>query len=386
MFVKFQNQPRQFNRGRRNQPKPLDSALFVRKSSPETVAPQHIIKNKFTDFLIADQLKNNILEKGYSIPTPIQDQVIPVILQGRDVIGIANTGTGKTAAFLIPLINKVFYNRSQKVLIITPTRELAVQIQEECILFSRGMNIFSVLTIGGVNLHGQSSALKRNPQFIIGTPGRLKDLAQQGKLDLSQCNNTVLDEVDKMMDMGFINDIRFLISKLPSQRQSLFFSATIPSQVIPIMHNFLNNPETISVKTQSTAQKVEQDIVKLGGRNKIDVLTGLLSNNEFSKVIVFGRTKWGIEKLSNILLQKGLRISAIHGNKNQNQRQRALEQFKKGEIQVLLATDVASRGLDIEGVTHVINYDQPASYDDYVHRIGRTGRADKKGVALTFVD
>jgi len=271
-------------------------------------------------------------------------------------------------------------------LIIAPTRELAVQIQEECKIFSREMNIYTTLAIGGASSHNQVSALRRMPQFVIGTPGRLKDFVQSGKLHLASFNNTVLDEVDRMMDMGFINDMKFLISKLPPNRQSLFFSATIPVKVLPIMQTFLKNPITISVKTQDTAKNVDQDIVKLNGRQKTEVLENLLRSDGFSKVLVFGRTKWGIEKLSKVLLQKGFKTGAIHGNKNQNQRQRALEQFKRGEINVLLATDVASRGLDIDDVTHVINYDQPASYDDYVHRIGRTGRAEKKGIALTFVD
>lgn len=370
----------------RHMPKPINASLFVNKPTDQESPVEFVPQHQFSDFLISEDLKRNIQEKGYAIPTPIQDQVIPVALEGRDVIGIANTGTGKTGAFLIPLINKIFYNRSQRVLIIAPTRELALQIEEECRIFAKGMNIFSVLTIGGASLHMQSNALRRNPAFVIGTPGRIKDLVQQGKLNLAVFNNTVLDEVDRMMDMGFINDIKFLISKLPHNRQSLFFSATIPAQVAPLMQAFLQNPVTISVKTHDTAQTIEQDVIKLKGRNKVDVLHDLLIEPDFKRVIVFGRTKWGIEKLSKILMLRGFRAAALHGNKSQGQRQRALDQFKKGEIQVLLATDVASRGLDIDDVTHVINYDQPGTYDDYVHRIGRTGRADKKGMALTFVD
>lgn len=365
-------------------PKPIDPSLFVNNAVPQE-AQQQEVRHQFVDFLIAGQLKNNIQEKGYATPTPIQDQVIPHVLQGRDVIGIANTGTGKTGAFLIPLINKVFYNQSQRVLIIAPTRELAVQIQDECRIFAKNMNIFTTLAIGGASAYHQLSALKRRPQFVIGTPGRLKEFAQAGKLQLELFQNTVLDEVDRMMDMGFINDIRFLISKLPQNRQSLFFSATVPPQVVPLMQTFLKNPITVSVKTQETVETVAQDVIKINGRNKVDVLYDLLQRENFTKVLVFGRTKWGIEKLSKILVQRGISALAIHGNKNQNQRQRALGLFKAGEIKVLLATDVASRGLDIDDVTHVINYDQPASYEDYVHRIGRTGRANKRGIALTFV-
>jgi ATP-dependent RNA helicase RhlE len=370
-------------RGRK--PRELDTSLFVKKAATQTKETVEI-KHTFADFLISDQIKQNIAQKGYHTPTPIQDQVIPLILEGKDVIGLANTGTGKTGAFLVPLLNKILYNRSQKVLIIAPTRELAVQIQDECKLFAKNLNIYSVLAIGGESLFRQANDLRRNPNIVIGTPGRLKDLIQQGKLNLTGFNNTVLDEVDRMLDMGFINDIRFLISKLPFQRQSLFFSATLPQELSSLAHSFLKNPITISLKTNTTVDSVEQDIVKLNGRNKIDVLHNLIAQDEFKKVIIFGRTKWGIEKLSKNLLERGFKVASIHGNKSQNQRLRALEEFKQGKINILLATDVASRGLDIDNVSHVINYDPPATYNDYIHRIGRTGRADKTGVALTFVD
>lgn len=248
------------------------------------------------------------------------------------------------------------------------------------------MNIFSVLIMGGSGTFNQIQGLRKQHDFVIGTPGRIKDLKMRGKLNLANYNNIVLDEVDRMMDMGFINDMRFIISHLPGHRQSLFFSATLPREVLPIVQTFLRNPITISVKSQETAQNIDQDVIKIQGRNKIDVLHNLLTEDGFEKVLVFGRTKWGVEKLSKTLQQRGFRALAIHGNKNQNQRQRALDQFKRHEIQVLLATDVASRGLDIDDVTHVINYDAPMSYEDYVHRIGRTGRADKKGKAITFVE
>ena len=370
----------------RHLPKPIHPSLFVNKASLEQPQAQYTAKHMFSNFPIAEALKRNIAQKGYLRPTPIQDQVIPLILEGKDVIGIANTGTGKTGAFLIPLINKVHNNSTQKVLIIAPTRELALQIEEECNALSKSMNIFTVATIGGASIYAQTSALRRSPHFVVGTPGRLKDLLENRKLNLYVFNNIVLDEVDRMMDMGFINDIKFLLAKLPTNRQSLFFSATIPAQVAPLMQTFLKNPLTISVKTQETAEAVEQNVIKLNGRNKIDVLHDLLAQDDLKKVLVFGRTKWGMEKLAKILLQRGFRVAAIHGNKSQGQRQRALEQFKNSQLQVLVATDVASRGLDIDNVTHVINYDQPASYEDYIHRIGRTGRADKRGIALTFID
>jgi ATP-dependent RNA helicase RhlE len=345
-----------------------------------------VLAHKFSDFLIADQIKRNIAEKGYENPTPIQDQAIPYILKGRDVIGIANTGTGKTGAFLIPLINKVLNNRSQKVLVIAPTRELAVQIQDELMIFGKNMGIYSVLCIGGVGQGMQIRDLRNNHDFVIGTPGRLMDLKKQGKLHLGLYNNVVLDEVDRMMDMGFINDVRTLISGTNMNRQSLFFSATVPPKLTPLIHSFLKNPVTVSVKSTESVSAIKQDVIRMNGRLKSDVLHDLLSTDGFDKVLVFGRTKWGMEKLSKALLARGFRVASIHGNKNQNQRQRALDQFKRNEIQVLLATDIASRGLDIEDVTHVINYDQPASMEDYIHRIGRTGRANKQGIALTFVD
>lgn len=374
-------------RGRRNHAvKYINPALFVNKPSAEIEAKPVEIKNRFADFLIAQKIKDNIFQKGYDRPTPIQDEVIPYVLEGRDVIGLANTGTGKTGAFLIPLINKVLYNRSQKVLILTPTRELAVQINEELKIFAKDMNIYSVLCIGGVGITNQVHGIRRAHDFIIGTPGRIKDLKMTGKLNLAIYNNVVLDEVDRMMDMGFINDMKFILSHLPKYRQSLFFSATLPPEVSRIAQAFLNNPITVSVKTQETSQNIEQEIIKINGQNKVDVLHNLLAEEGFDKVLVFGRTKWGIEKLSKTLQQRGFKALAIHGNKNQNQRQRALDQFKRQEIQVLLATDVASRGLDIDDVTHVINFDQPGSYEDYVHRIGRTGRADRKGKAITFVE
>jgi len=374
-----------FGGNKRNQPKQLDPNLFVQKAT-EVIQQEYIPTHSFADFRIADVLKQNIILKGYASPTPIQDDAIEPILQGRDVIGLANTGTGKTAAFLIPLINKIFFNRSQKVLVVVPTRELAVQIQDECNAFTKNMDINSVLLIGGANMSRQIQSLRQNHHIVIGTPGRIKDLANQGKLHLSQYNNIVLDEVDRMMDMGFIHDIRLLISKLPKVRQSLFFSATMPDDIRSVANSFLQNPITVSVKTHETSHNVEQDIIRLFGKAKADVLTELLSKQGFDKVLVFGRTKWGIEKLSKMLKKQGFLVEAIHGNKSQNQRQRALTEFKNGRLQALLATDVASRGLDIDDVTHVINYDQPASYEDYIHRIGRTGRAGKKGIALTFVE
>jgi ATP-dependent RNA helicase RhlE len=366
--------------------KKLDVNLFIKKATNLT-EEQHVSLKTFSEFEINDKLKRNILEHGYSSPTQIQEETIPHLLEGRDVIGIANTGTGKTAAFLIPLVHKVFLDRNERVLIVTPTRELAMQIADELNVFVRGMDLDIVLCIGGANMQRQEKKLRHNPHFVIGTPGRLKDLIERRRLNLELFHNIVLDEVDRMVDIGFIRDIKYFISLLPKKRQSLFFSATVSDKVKEILHSFVVNPITISVKQQATSENVDQDIVRVNGNeSKIDKLHDLLTNDGFDKVLIFGRTKWGIEKLTRDLLTRGFRAASIHGNKTQGQRQRALEQFKHNDVSILLATDVASRGLDIENVTHVINYDAPESYDDYVHRIGRTGRAGKKGTSLTFVE
>ncbi len=341
----------------------------------------------FMGFSLSQKLLENIAFKKYVSPTPIQVQVIPAVMADRDVIGIANTGTGKTAAFLIPLAEKVFNSKSEKILIVAPTRELALQIQEELHGFARGLGILSVLCIGGMSIARQKSELRLNPQFIIGTPGRIKDLIGDRALVLSGFTRVVLDEADRMVDIGFIADIKYFISLLPQNRQSLFFSATISSKVKEILSAFVRNPVTVSVKQQETAETIEQDVIRVEkGYSKIDKLHDLLAEEGFDKVLIFGRTKWGVQKLANELIRRGFKAGAIHGNKNQNQRQKVLEQFKRGDIRVLLATDVASRGLDIPDVTHVINFDMPADLENYVHRIGRTGRAEKKGKALTFID
>ena len=384
---KYSSRPsnRRSSFNRRAQPK-VDVSMYIRKAQSVQSEVSYTSAHTFNDFAIHERIKCNIKEKGYVVPTPIQDQAIPVILSGRDVVGIANTGTGKTAAFLIPLIDKIHFNRQERVLIVTPTRELALQIEQEFRVFGRNMNMFATLCIGGASLNVQTSFLRRNPSFVIGTPGRLKDLIERKALDLTKFNNIVLDEVDRMMDMGFINDVRYLIALLPRNRQSLFFSATVAPQIAQIIQTFLRNPVTISVKTQETAENVDQDVIRTGGQPKVEVLHDLLIQDDYKKVLVFGRTKHGVEKLSNELTKRGFKVAALHGNKSQGQRQRALSAFKQNEVKVLLATDVASRGLDIDNVTHVINYDPPQTYEDYIHRIGRTGRANKTGTALTFVD
>jgi len=359
---------------------------YIKKASPASDVEKYTPKYKFADFNLVEQLKNNIETKGYIIPTPIQDQAIPIVLDKKDIIGVADTGTGKTAAFIVPLINKIFMDREQKVLIVAPTRELASQIDTELKDFARHMKIFSAQCIGGVNIRQQIFDLNRNPQFIIGTPGRLNDLIQRGRLKLNNVQNIVLDEVDRMVDMGFIDDIKKILSLLPKNRQSLFFSATVPPKISNLIKGFSNNPITISIKSSITSENIEQDIVKVkGGQEKIEVLHELLIKEEFKKVLIFGRTKRGVEDLSNKLFERGFKSTSIHGDKPQTKREKALRLFKQDYLNILVATDVAARGLDISDITHVINYDPPENHEDYIHRIGRTGRANKRGKALTFV-
>ncbi len=365
----------------------IDISRFVKKAVITEQVEHFVPEHQFTDFALDERLKKNILDRGYTLPTPIQDRTISHILRGADLVGVANTGTGKTGAFLIPLINKVLLNRREEVLIVVPTRELAIQIDSELKAFTHQLKIFSVCCVGGAPIGKQIRELRYQSNFIIGTPGRIKDLIERRMINLSLFNTIVLDEADRMLDMGFINDMRFMMSKMPAKRHTLFFSATVSLDIEKLIKDFLKEPVRISVKTQDTSKNVDQDIVKIQrGSLKIDVLQNLLHLPEFKKVLIFGRTKHGVEKLSAMLIERGIKAESIHGDKRHAKRQSALQLFKKDHVQVLVATDVAARGLDIDGISHVINYDIPATYDDYVHRIGRTGRGDKKGKALTFVE
>ena len=365
----------------------LDINSFISKAVIVEEVDHFIPEHAFNDFNIEEKLKLNIAAKGYTAPTSIQDRTIPHILKGQDVVGIANTGTGKTAAFLIPLIDKVMKNPNESVLIVVPTRELATQINDELKGFAPGTGLFSVVCVGGTPLGPQIKELKYKNHFIIGTPGRLKDLIERRSLDLSRTSNVVLDEADRMLDMGFLPDMKLIMSYMPKVRHTLFFSATMSKEIEKLIHEFLNEPVSISVKTQDTAKNVDQDIVRMKpGQDKLRALEDLLKHADFNKVIIFGRTKHGVERLSKMLVTSGFKADSIHGDKSQGQRQRALDAFKKNQISILVATDVAARGLDIPLVSHVINYDLPATYDDYIHRIGRTGRAGAVGKALTFVE
>lgn len=363
----------------------LDINKFISKAQPR-IESEYTIENSFQDLNLDPTLLANILKKGYENPMPIQDQAMPYILEGKDLIGIANTGMGKTAAFLIPLINKTLKDKTNKTLIIAPTRELAEQIREELFDFSARLGIYSSLVIGGASIGKQISDLRRGQHFVIGTPGRLKDLNERRAIRFSDFHNIVLDEVDRMFDMGFSKDVTNIMNMLPKNRQSLFFSATITRDVENLINQNSINPVTVSVKFRETTANVDQNIVRVNySDSKIDVLHDLLIKEEFTKTLIFGKTKMGVNRLSYELQQRGFKAESIHGDKSQSQRQRALFAFKSDRVNILVATDVAARGLDIPDVSHVINYELPETYSDYVHRIGRTGRGNKTGKALTFV-
>ncbi|HSD55794.1 MAG TPA: DEAD/DEAH box helicase [Candidatus Saccharimonadales bacterium] len=362
----------------------IHPSKFVKAAKPVEEAvyePTH----KFSDFIVNPLIKENIEAKGFVNPSPIQDQSIPHGLEGRDVIGIANTGTGKTIAFGIPVLHRAIEEQA-KVLIIAPTRELAQQIEAELKTVGKKSGLFGALLIGGSSMGTQLRDLRAAPQIVIGTPGRIMDHMQRGTLDLSDFNMVVLDEVDRMLDMGFVNDVRTILGELHEDRQSFFFSATLDRKVQDLIQSFSNDPVTVSVKTGNTSDNVHQDIVCYESHGeKIEQLHDLLNTDIVTKSIVFDDTQRSVESLSEELIARGFKADAIHGGKTQGQRQRALNRFKRGEISVLVATDVAARGIDVADVSHVINYSTPQSYEDYVHRIGRAGRAGRTGYALTFV-
>ena len=387
-FAKKKNDAKYSNntkRKERTNDKKINVSLFIKESSQKEII-DYTPLNKFSDFNIDDRIKNIIEKRGFKIPTIIQDKSIPKILENNDVIGIADTGTGKTAAFLIPLIDKVIKDKQQKVLIIVPTRELASQIKDELLNFSVGLQIRSSLLIGGISMYQQINSLKNNPNFIIGTPGRIQDLNNKHFVPLKEINNVVLDEVDRMFDMGFVEEIKKILSYLPNDRQSLFFSATIPPKVKNLAITLLKEPQIITVDPKDSYNNISQDIIKYRSiSEKIELLHNLLIKEDYKKVLIFNRTKRDVDNLYKELSKRGFRVDSIHGDKIQSRRQRAINNFKNNINNILIATDVAARGLDIQDISHVINYEIPSTYEDYIHRIGRTGRANKKGYSITFV-
>lgn len=351
-----------------------------------TEREEYVATNQFVDFLISDLLKTNLTNKGFVTPSPIQDQTIPLVLTGCDIIGIANTGTGKTAAFAIPTIHKLMLQPGSRALIMAPTRELAQQIEQECKELGKGSRLNGAVLIGGASMAPQLRDLRANPRIVIGTPGRIKDHLERGTLNIAEFDTVILDEVDRMLDMGFINDMTQILSNMPNDRQSLFFSATMEPKVRQLIERFANEPVMVSVKQGESSENVHQDIVAYQtNEDKIAQLHNILVDPKVERAIIFDDTQRAVERLSNELIERGFKSDAIHGGKTQGHRQRALSRFKKGEVSILVATDVAARGIDVTDVTHVINYSQPQSYQDYVHRIGRAGRAGKIGHSLTFV-
>lgn len=364
----------------------IDPTRFIKAAIPVIAGEEYVPMHTFAEFEVNDVIKNNIISKGYTIPTPIQDQTIPVALEGYDVIGIANTGTGKTAAFALPMLHQLMTFADSRALIVAPTRELAQQIEQECRSIAKGSGLTGALLIGGSAMGPQLRDLRTKPRIVIGTPGRIQDHQRQGTLDLSRFNIVVLDEVDRMLDMGFVDPVREILSSMAAERQSFFFSATLDTRVKNLIHTFAKDPVTISLKVGETVDSVNQDVVRYSGTGeKMSKLHDVLVDNGVEKVIIFDETQRGVERLSNELVARGFDADAIHGGKSQGQRQRALDKFKSNKIKILVATDVAARGIDVKDITHVINYGMPNSYEDYVHRIGRAGRAGQTGHALTFI-
>mgnify|MGYP003624743316 CR=1 FL=1 len=347
---------------------------------------------KFTELGIIEPILKALQDEGYTHPTPIQEQAIPILLNRKDLLGCAQTGTGKTAAFTIPILQHLFNTiqdskgkRKVRSLIVTPTRELAIQINESITAYAKYTNIKSVVIFGGVKQGGQTDALRRGTDILVATPGRLLDLISQGYITLRDIQYFVLDEADQMLDMGFIHDIKKIIAKLPSKRQSLFFSATMPPAIAELSTKILGNYERVTIKPkQATAEKVEQAVYFVSKSDKAKLLIHLIHENPNSSVLVFSRTKHGADKIVRFLAKDHIKSAAIHGNKSQGARQRALGDFKNGDLNILIATDIAARGIDVEDLSLVINYDLPNIPETYVHRIGRTGRAKASGIALSF--
>jgi ATP-dependent RNA helicase RhlE len=348
----------------------------------------------FENLDLIEPILRALKTEGYEKPTPIQEQAIPIILQRKDLLGCAQTGTGKTAAFAIPII-QILYDthipakgkRKIKSLIVTPTRELAIQIGESFAAYGRYAGLKHTVIYGGVGERPQTDALRQGIDILIATPGRLLDLFNQGYIDFRSIELFVLDEADRMLDMGFIHDVKRIIAELPKNRQSLFFSATMPSDIVKLSQTILNNPSKVEVTPEiTTAEKVEQQMYMVNYADKRSLLLHVLRNKEIVSALVFTRTKHGADKVVQHLQKNGHQAQAIHGNKSQSARQKALSDFKGGKIRVLVATDIAARGIDVDDLSHVINFEIPNIPETYVHRIGRTGRAGQSGIALSFCD
>ena len=345
----------------------------------------------FTDLNLIDPIAKALQEEGYTKPTPIQQQAIPSILQGRDLLGTAQTGTGKTAAFAIPILQnlteKNIRNNQIKALILTPTRELAIQIEESFNAYGRHLKLRNLVVFGGVKQGAQENALRRGVDILVATPGRLLDFISQGIISLKHLEIFVLDEADRMLDMGFVHDVKRIVKLLPQQRQTLFFSATFPDEIKTLANSILNNPVKVAVAPVSaTADTIKQKVYFVDKENKLELLTHILQNDISDSVLVFSRTKHGADKIARKLQSQKISAEAIHGNKSQNQRQNALNNFKSGKTRILVATDIAARGIDIDELKYVVNFELSDVSETYVHRIGRTGRAGADGSSISFVD
>ena len=346
----------------------------------------------FKDLGVIDPILKALEAEGYSQPTPIQEQSIPILLDRKDLLGCAQTGTGKTAAFSIPIIQHIHNSKTHEngrreitALIVTPTRELAIQIGENCSKYAKHTHVKNTVIFGGVKQGAQTNALRNGVDILVATPGRLLDLMNQGYISLKDVKYCVLDEADHMLDMGFIHDIKKVIAALPEKRQSLFFSATMPQSIVKLSQSILGKPEKVTIKPeQATSEKVEQALYYVSKKSKTKLLIHLIKENEIDSVLVFSRTKHGANKIVKQLDKVQIKSEAIHGNKSQGARQRALENFKNRDTKVLIATDIAARGIDVDELELVINYDLPNVPETYVHRIGRTGRAKNSGVAVSF--
>lgn len=348
----------------------------------------------FENLNLIEPILRALKTEGYTTPTPIQAQAIPIILQNRDLLGCAQTGTGKTAAFAIPILQLLYQDRLQhkeqktiKALILTPTRELAIQIDESFAAYGRHTGLKHLVIFGGVSQNPQVDALKRGVDILVATPGRLLDLMNQRYVSLEHIRMLVLDEADRMLDMGFVHDVKKVIAKVPAKRQTLFFSATMPAEIQQLANTILTRPEKVEVApVSSTADTIQQSLFYVEKNDKKALLMHLLKDKNIKTALVFTRTKHGADKVVKDLIKAGITAEAIHGNKSQNARQRALTNFKNRTTRVLIATDIAARGIDIDELTHVINYELPNIPETYVHRIGRTGRAGASGIALSFCD
>ncbi len=342
---------------------------------------------QFTEFNLDARLQVGIQRAGFAQPTPIQAQAIPLAVQGADIIGTAQTGTGKTAAFVLPLLNKLLDGprRQTRALIVTPTRELAEQIHETVKLLATGTGLRSVTVYGGVGARPQAQALRNGTEIVVACPGRLLDLAGQGAARLNKVEVLVLDEADRMFDMGFLPDVRRILNLVPDQRQTLFFSATFPKEVRELAEQALNDPQRVAVGISAPAHTVSHALYPVSNGAKTRLLVELLTQSATNSVLVFTRTKHRAQKVARQLETSGYRVTSLHGNRTQGQRQAAIKGFREGRFQIMVATDIAARGLDIQSISHVINYDMPDTTDAYIHRIGRTGRAERNGDAYTLV-